>query len=68
MLVQGNWANESSLKNVPHFSEQIIKTLHEKEGISYLAQLIGAFRENKLRNIIKKHKFDLTVNILFDSS
>ena len=64
MIVQGIWINESAFKNIPNFTEVIIKTLHEKENISYLCQLLSIHRKGKLLEILKKYEFELDVNLV----
>eukprot|EP01016_Furgasonia_blochmanni_P027801 TRINITY_DN29251_c0_g1_i2.p1 TRINITY_DN29251_c0_g1~~TRINITY_DN29251_c0_g1_i2.p1 ORF type:complete len:248 (+),score=71.72 TRINITY_DN29251_c0_g1_i2:101-745(+) len=59
MIIQGVWANESPLFNVPHFSESMISILREKEKITYLCELVQAYKEKRLRSILKKYRFDL---------
>jgi activating signal cointegrator complex subunit 3 len=39
MIVQGLWVNDSQLKNIPHFTESMVRTLHFEEGVTYLCQL-----------------------------
>mmetsp|Transcript_29268 Transcript_29268/g.26734 ORF Transcript_29268/g.26734 Transcript_29268/m.26734 type:complete len:90 (-) Transcript_29268:552-821(-) len=36
MIVQGMYIHDSQLLNITHFTEHVVKTLHEKEGITYL--------------------------------
>ena len=61
MIVQGMWIHDSQFKNIPHFNDSLIKTLHNKENITYLPQLMNAVKNGELRKIFKKHKVNLSV-------
>lgn len=66
MIVQGLWINDSQLKNIPHFTDLIVKTLHFEEGITYLSQLQAVFKKGELRKILQKYNFGLSEEDLKD--
>lgn len=53
MLTQGCWVHESSLLNIPHFTEEIIKKLRDSERIEHLCQLLAIQRNGLLSQFLK---------------
>ena len=61
MIVQGLWIHDSQFKNIPHFTDTMIKILNNEEKITYLPQLQDVIKKGEFANIMKKHKIDLSV-------
>lgn len=66
MLVQGLWINESQFLNIPHFTDDMIRTLHTQENVSYLCQLIELSKAGELRPLLKKVNASLSEEALND--
>lgn len=54
MLTQGCWYHQSSLVNIPHFTEDIVNKLKDSEGISHLCQLVEVYASGKLPELLQK--------------
>lgn len=60
MLTQGCWYDESSLLNIPHFTESLIKKLKDTEKIEHLCQLVLLHSKGLLKPFLKSVDTSLT--------
>jgi len=66
MLVQGLWIHDSQFKNLPHFTDHMIKVLHYEENITYLCQLMDIVKKGELKKLFDKYDFGLTDEEIVD--
>ncbi len=61
MVIQGVWIDDSGLRNMPHFDNNLINELMEKERCTYLCQLIDLHKRGRLVPFLRNnsHKFDV---------
>eukprot|EP01017_Pseudomicrothorax_dubius_P044622 TRINITY_DN7563_c0_g4_i4.p1 TRINITY_DN7563_c0_g4~~TRINITY_DN7563_c0_g4_i4.p1 ORF type:complete len:310 (-),score=110.87 TRINITY_DN7563_c0_g4_i4:35-964(-) len=58
MVTQGVWLNESSLQNIPYFSENVLEALR-REGVEHLCQLIEMNKSRRLSDLLRKKSGEL---------
>jgi len=64
MIVQGLWIHDSQFKNIPHFTDKMIKILNDEEKITYLPQLMDVIKKGEFGKIMKRHKINLSVKLI----
>jgi activating signal cointegrator complex subunit 3 len=66
MLTQGCWSDQSSLLNIPHFSEFLVKKLKDTQSVEHLCQVIHLHNQGSLKSILKSLDSSLTESKLKD--
>ena len=58
MIIQGVWIEDSGMRNLPHFNQNIIANLYSIHKISHLCQMIQFNKEKKLEEFLRNQQFE----------